>query len=313
MTSENPLVSIIINTRNDAEYLGEAIQSAIDQTYSNFEIILYDNASEKIVYDVAINYKDKLIYHRSERFLTLGAARNAAINKAQGELLTFLDADDLFLQDKLEKQVPLFMDKDVGLVYSNTYHLIKENNGWLESERKFYNVGMPSGMVFGELLKINFIPFNTAIFRRSSLSDNQANWFNEKFEFCTDYDLFIRISHKHNISYIDKPLAKWRAHGNNITLKKPYLVSAEKYLMIPRILEYEPGLFVDYKKEVDIFLSEMHLDMGRYFMHLNLRYKAICCVFMSMSSSLTYKNFSILGHYLFPGIQKIKKALLFWK
>ena len=150
MIEKTPLVSIIINIHNDVEYIEEAINSALNQTYQNFEIILYDNASDKKVFNVAQKYEGKLIYRRSESFLTLGAARNAAIAESKGEFITFLDADDIFLPKKLETQVPLFSDPKVGLVYSNTFHLIKNNNSWVDKES--HKRPMPDGNIFSNLL-----------------------------------------------------------------------------------------------------------------------------------------------------------------
>ena len=297
MIEKTPLVSIIINTHNDVEYIEEAINSALNQTYQNFEIILYDNASEKKVFNVAQKYKDKLIYRRSESFLTLGAARNAAIAESKGEFITFLDADDIFLPKKLETQAPLFSDPKVGLVYSNTFHLIKNNDSWVDEE--LYERPMPDGNIFSNLLKGNFIPFNTAVIKRAVLENDKSKWFNESFDFCTDYDLFLRISYKNKVKYISEPLGKWRIHGNNYTFTKPHLISAERYLMIPRILDYEPELFDKYKKEMSCFVAEIFLDMSRYFIHIGQRYRAIVCALDALMNNLSSKNFRVLTRYLF--------------
>jgi len=301
MIEKTPLISIIINTHNDVEYIEEAINSALNQTYQDFEIILYDNASEKKVFDVAQKYKDKLIYRRSESFLTLGAARNAAIAESKGKFITFLDADDIFLPQKLEMQTPLFSDPEVGLVYSNTFHLIKNNDSWVDE--KLYDQPMPDGNIFSNLLKRNFIPFNTAFIKRTVLTSDKSKWFNESFDFCTDYDLFLRIGYKYKVKYINEPLGKWRIHGSNYTFTKPHLISAERYLMIPRILDYEPELFDKYKKEMNCFVAEIFLDMSRYFIDIGQRYRAITCVLNALMNDLSSKNFRILMHYLFLGIK----------
>ena len=302
MIEKTPLVSIIINIHNDVEYIEEAINSALNQTYQNFEIILYDNASDKKVFNVAQKYEGKLIYRRSESFLTLGAARNAAIAESKGEFITFLDADDIFLPQKLETQIPLFSDPEVGLVYSNTFHLIKNNDSWVDEE--LYERPMPDGNIFSNLLKGNFIPFNTAVIKRAVLENDKSKWFNESFDFCTDYDLFLRITYKHKVKYINEPLGKWRIHGGNYTYTKPHLISAERYLMMPRILDYEPKLFDKYKNEMNFFVAEIFLDMSRYFIHIGQRHRAIVCVLNALMNKLSSKNFRVLMHYLFLSIKK---------
>lgn len=304
--AEFPLVSIIINTHNDVEYIEEAIDSALNQTYKNFEIILYDNASDKKVFDIAQKYTDRLIYKRSENLLTLGAARNAAISESKGEFVTFLDADDVYLPNKLEEQLPFFSDSNVGLVYSNTYHLIKKENSWCDEV--LHTNTMPDGNIFSRLLRRNFIPFNTALIRKSILGHDTDKWFNERFDFCTDYDLFLRISYKYDVKYVNKVLGKWRIHGNNYTFTKPHLISAERYLMVPRILEYEPELFNKYKKDMKCFVADIFLDMSRYFMHLGLRYKAIACVINALMNDFSNKNIRVLIHYMFPFIKELRST-----
>ncbi len=291
---ELPLVSIIINTHNDTEYLEQAISSALSQTYKNIEVILYDNASDVDIKKYIKKYIGEIKYYRSETFLTLGAARNAAIQKSKGEFITFLDADDIYIDEKLEKQIPLFDKSSIGLVYSNTFHLIRSGNIW--SDEKLHDRPMPEGQIFCDLLKRNLIPFNTAVFRRSCLHENTKYWFNESFDFCTDYELFLRISHDNDIAYVEEVLGKWRIHGENYTFKKPYLISAERYLMIPRILEYEPELFNKYKKEMNIFLSEIYIDMGRYFMSLGNKRDGLIAFFTAILSSFTKKSVSLFAH-----------------
>jgi len=125
-----PLVSIIINTHNSIEFLTEALESACAQTYPNTEILVYDNASHVNVYEMVAPFEKRVTYFRSEDFLTLGQARNEALKQAKGELIDFLDADDLFLANKLEKQVPYFEKAEVGIVHSNSHILRKTGNQW---------------------------------------------------------------------------------------------------------------------------------------------------------------------------------------
>jgi hypothetical protein len=105
------------------------------------------------------------------------------------------------------------------------------------------------------------------------------------------------------VKYISEPLGKWRIHGSNYTFTKPHLISAERYLMIPRILDYEPELFDKYKKEMNCFVAEIFLDMSRYFIHIGQRHRAIACVLNALMNDLSSKNFRVLMHYLFSGIK----------
>ena len=142
MTSQNPLtikqdrqpfVSVIMNCYNSDRYLREAIESVYAQTYDNWEIIFWDNASTDSSADIAKSFDERLKYHRGDQNVTLGMARNLAMRKASGDLIAFLDCDDLWCPSKLEKQVPCFANEDIGLVFSDCY--LFSNNG--ASERVY--------------------------------------------------------------------------------------------------------------------------------------------------------------------------------
>ena len=108
----NPLVNVIMNGHNGGEYLAEAIDSVLEQTYTNWEILFWDNLSTDNTRSILESYSDNRIkYFCAEEFTPLGEARNNVIEKAQGELLGFLDCDDLWLPEKLERQVPLFLQR----------------------------------------------------------------------------------------------------------------------------------------------------------------------------------------------------------
>ena len=104
-----PLVSIIINCFNGEEYLREALESVISQTYKNWEIIFWDNQSTDKSAEIFKSYQDSRLkyYLASSHTKILYEARNYALKKATGDFIAFLDADDYWLPDKLEKQIPL--------------------------------------------------------------------------------------------------------------------------------------------------------------------------------------------------------------
>lgn len=95
--------SVIINCFNGEKFLKQAIESVYSQTYLDWEIILWDNASTDKTAQIATSYDQKLRYFRSEETLPLGAARNRAISQAKGEYLAFLDADDYWYEKKTGK------------------------------------------------------------------------------------------------------------------------------------------------------------------------------------------------------------------
>ena len=101
-----PLVSIIMNCYNGELYLKKALESVLSQTYTNWELIFWDNQSQDKSEKIFKTYKDKRFkFYKSSDHTVLYEARNKAIQKSSGELIAFLDVDDFWLSSKLEKQI----------------------------------------------------------------------------------------------------------------------------------------------------------------------------------------------------------------
>jgi glycosyltransferase involved in cell wall biosynthesis len=131
-----PLVSIIMNCHNGEKYLKQAINSILTQTYENWEIIFWDNQSNDESAKIFKDYNDdRLKYYLADTHdEILNRARNSALKKAKGEYIAFLDTDDWWLPKKLEMQIPLFDDSEVGLVYGNVWLFFEKKN---LSKKKF--------------------------------------------------------------------------------------------------------------------------------------------------------------------------------
>jgi len=122
------LISIIMNCYNGEKYLKEALDSILNQTYQNWELIFWDNISTDNSKKIIDQYSDKRFhYYLAKEHTTLGKARNLAIEKSTGDFICFLDVDDYWYQNKLQKQLLLFEDNKVGIVHSNFYLLDQQN------------------------------------------------------------------------------------------------------------------------------------------------------------------------------------------
>ncbi len=144
--------------------------------------------------------------------MPLGAARNAAIEKAEGKYIAFLDCDDIWLPEKLEKQVSLLdSNKELGLVYSDSY--VIDGNGDLRENAYFYGIKPFRGNAFNELFQFNFIPMLTVAIRREVL--DKVGVFNPRYEMAEEYDLWLRIAEYYPIDFIEQPLAKCRVHAES--------------------------------------------------------------------------------------------------
>ena len=121
--SQEPLVSVIVNCFNGEKYLHQAIDSILKQTYNNWEVIFWDNLSTDKSAKIFKSFKDNRLkyYCALTHDSILYKARNNALKKVNGDFVAFLDVDDWWFPEKLEKQILLFQDPKVGLVYGNFF------------------------------------------------------------------------------------------------------------------------------------------------------------------------------------------------
>lgn len=230
-----PEVSVLINCLNGERYLREAIDSVYQQSFHSWEIVLWDNASTDTSADIARSYDRKLRYFRSSKTVPLGQARNLAIEKARGKYIGFLDCDDIWLPEKLERQIPLFDDQDVGIVFSD---VIQFNNHGYNAPR-FGKKRPPQGRVFDDILFNNYVCMSSTIIR-SDLFKNYNNWFDPRFTCIEDTDLIIRIARSWKIAYAPFVLVKYRMHEGNTTFSNPMLFRREEELMVEKFKRIFP-------------------------------------------------------------------------
>ena len=122
MKNKKNLTSVILNCYNGEKFLNEAILSVKKQTLKNWELILWDNKSTDNSKKILKSFISKKIkYYCSKKHTSLYEARNMALTKCNGEFIAFIDADDTWESDKLEKQIKLFKNKKIGLVYGNLW------------------------------------------------------------------------------------------------------------------------------------------------------------------------------------------------
>lgn len=255
MNASNPLVSIVMNCRNCSGYLRDAIDSVFAQTYRNWEIVFWDNRSRDASSEIFKSYADpRLRYFLASEYTTLGEARNLAMSQARGELIAFLDCDDLWLPQKLEKQVPLFEDKSVGLVICDTLFF----NDRKDIRQLYKKKKPPVGRVFRELLSAYFISMETSVIRKSVL-DEMDHWFDTRFEVIEEYDLFVRLGFRWEVACVDEVLAKWRVHEASWTWSRPELFPAETRLFLDKLRASIPDFDAHYAKETHAVMTRIAL------------------------------------------------------
>ena len=217
-----PEVSIVMNCYNCDCYLKEAIDSVLSQTYNNWEIIFWDNQSRDNSAEIVKRYSDSRIkYFYSLNHTVLGEARNLAVEKATGEWICFLDCDDIWMIDKLEKQIDVVVEKkSVGFVYGKMKFLVEETGDRTfmakSIKKKVYPYReLPSGNIFNELLYDCFIPLPSALFKRSTYWE--VGGIDSSLKVAEDYDLFLKIAKIENVAVMKNVSCLYRVHGNNLS------------------------------------------------------------------------------------------------
>jgi len=244
-----PAVSVIMNCYNGAEYLREALDSVYSQTFNDWEIVFWDNASTDQSLEIARSYGDRVRVFCNQATIPLGEARNSAMSEARGEFIAFLDTDDAWYPRKLERQLPLFDSRrEVGLVHSDVV-CVQQSDGTKTNHFARLGHAPRRGSVFGYLLRHNAIAMPSVVLRAEALC-RQTEWFDPRFEIYPDFDLFRRIAYEWECDYIDEPLAMYRIHEKSSSSRNHLRAADELAQTIAKFRKIYPALATDFPQEL---------------------------------------------------------------
>ena len=203
----NNCVSIIITTYNRLELLKRALQSVEQQSYPNTEIIIVDGSNNNET-ELFFKNKEQKNYIRSINKHP-NVLRNIGIKKAKGDLLAFLDDDDTWGKEKIEKQVRVFEDSDIALCYTGK-NIINKNNKKIK-----YSYKKPKfNSLLNAILWDNFVGTTSSIMITKQIIE-KIDMFDESLPALQDYDLYIRVCEKFNVMGIDEPLINYYYNYSN--------------------------------------------------------------------------------------------------
>ena len=223
--SNKGLISIIMNCHNGAAYLREAVESVIKQKYKKWELIFWDNNSTDSSAKIFKSFKDKrLKYFFKKKKVSLYESRNLAIAKTQGEFIAFLDADDIWLPNKLLLQIKKFNDPDVGLVYGK-YFKIKDSSIFKRKQLIIKN-NLPEGYITNNLLDFYGVGLLTIILRKKFLKKKKI--FKTEYNYLGDLDFVLRFSLKYKFAAVQQVIGIYRQHENQMQ-KKYFKTKSEQF------------------------------------------------------------------------------------
>jgi perosamine synthetase len=255
-SGSGPRVSVIIPTYNAAEMVGEAIESVLAQTYSDFEIVVIDDGSTDHTEGTVRRFGDRVRYFKQEN-RGVSAARNAGIERSLGQYIAFLDSDDLWWPEKLAEEIPLFdADPKLGLVYCDW--AVASGESVLQSS--YHKDLRPArGYVFDELVQRGFILTSGVVVRRECLSD--VGNFDKSLSVAEDYDLWLRISYRWKVGLVDKCLFTKRRWNGSLSSRLTE-TAANRIVLFRRILSNLPDLTPPRRRLVRHQVSLSYWDLG---------------------------------------------------
>jgi teichuronic acid biosynthesis glycosyltransferase TuaG len=206
LESQFPKVSVVIPFYNCA-YVDQAIKSVLNQTYKNYEIIVVDDGST-LNKELLNPFMDRIQYIYKENGGT-ATALNAGLQSASGELVAWLSSDDVFLPDKIQKQVAFMKATNADMVYTN-FHLINESGEVFKKD-----VGLViqrKGDFLKQLQKSCPINGSTVLVKKDVFTE--VGYFDKTLRYTQDYDMWIRMAERYELKILNNSLLHYRVHGN---------------------------------------------------------------------------------------------------
>jgi len=264
-----PKVSVIMNCYNGEQYLRQAIDSVYAQTFGDWEIIFWDNASTDETSAIARSYDDRLRYFCSEKTIPLGAARKAAMKEVRGEWIAFLDCDDYWYAHKLEKQLGYLEKEQYVLCYAGIAE-VNPDGSLIRTLLPNY----PSGLMLEQQLlqfEINMVTplLNKEVLDRFGLS------FDENITASEEYNLFIRLMAKGKVCAVPEVLGVWRISPGSLTDKQISKWADERYYTLEQLKRENPGIELQYARAFREAAARAEYYRARYLMSEGKKSEAI--------------------------------------
>lgn len=212
--NRNPKVSVIMSVYNGEKYLREAIDSILNQTFTDFEFIIINDGSKDKTKEISESYNDPRIRLFHQDNIGLTKSLNKALSFAKSEYIARQDADDISLPERLEKEVDILENnKDIGMV--GTYAVFIN-----ESSRAFNIWKMPiqDNQIRKRLMIGNSFCHGSVMFRKQCI--NNIGTYRENYKYTQDYDFWLRIADHYKLYNIGEELYKFRRHSKAISRRK---------------------------------------------------------------------------------------------
>ena len=213
-----PLVSVIMKSYNHEKFLAECIESVLGQDFGDFELIIVDDASTDASRQIIDSYAAKdlriqVIFHEFNKGISKTV--NDGIDAARGQFVAQIDSDDVWVADKLTKQLAV-LERDEDLIVWSEGELIDHAGrsiGKSFSESCGGVSKKKTGDIFQDLVKGNYILGSTVLYKKTNLGEIR---YDESLMYINDFKFYLELARQHQFHYIAEPLAKYRLHSSNV-------------------------------------------------------------------------------------------------
>lgn len=260
----SPLISVIIPAYNAEQTLLETIKSVQKQTFSDFEIIVINDGSTDRTLQLLQSVEDKRLKVFSSENNGVSVARNRGISQANGEFITFIDADDLWTDDKLELQLAaLKQHPEAGVAYSWTYNMSEKGELFHPVEPLF------NGNIYAELLVWNFISNGSNVLIRRQAIETVGD-FNPIFSYCADWDFYLRLAAIYPFVVVPKHQILYRLSVGSMSSKletakeEAFLALEKAFCIVPPELQHlkNQSLANVYQYYAEVYLRDINNNTG---------------------------------------------------
>lgn len=204
----NELVSIIMPSYNTGRFIKETIQSVLDQSYTNWELIIVDDCSTDDTDAVVASFDDaRITYIKNEKNSGAAVSRNRALREAKGRWIAFLDSDDLWEPEKLQRQIAFMKDNGYAFSYTNYMEIDEESKPrgkWVTGPKRISKLGMYSYCWMGCLT----VMYDAQVVGLIQIADIKKN---------NDYAMWLRVCKKARCYLLDQNLARYRKRSGSIS------------------------------------------------------------------------------------------------
>ena len=282
MNDELLLISVIMPNYNYGQFIEESICSVLNQTYKNLELIIIDNYSDDNTDEVISKFSDnRMRVYKFNNNGVIAASRNFGISKCNGDIVAFIDSDDIWLPSKLEKQLSYFSNNEIVCIGSN-FIPIGETH-YCKYKIPINNKEMYHDFIYSDIALFNPVINSTVLIKRNTLLELGGLDENPDFRCIEDWELWLRLSSVGIIRILNEKLIKYRIH-NNVSRDNRIV-----YLNILKLLDqhFERG----YMNRVLLEQAKgnYYISIGVAFLKMNDR-QGLKYYWLALKSSVGIKN-----------------------